>query len=75
MALVTIVGFPCSGKSRRSAQLQAFFESKLQEAGYDGPRLSVVVINDDGCHVPRLVYDGMSLIPANLDLAEFKTAK
>ncbi|RSH90673.1 hypothetical protein EHS25_001278 [Saitozyma podzolica] len=60
MALVTISGYPCSGKSTRANQLAAYFEKRLGEAGYDGPRLRVALVDDEGSHVERAVYDGGS---------------
>ncbi|KAK4688018.1 protein KTI12, partial [Tremellales sp. Uapishka_1] len=57
MALVTVSGFPCSGKSHRSSQLAKYFESRLSDPAYAGPKLSVVVVDDESNHVPRSVYD------------------
>jgi len=58
MALVTIVGYPCSGKSTRAAQLASAFESKLSDSNYTGPKLKVVIVSDQSNHVSRSVYDG-----------------
>jgi protein KTI12 len=63
MALVTIVGYPCSGKSTRSTQLKEYFERRLSSPEYGGPKLRVVVVDDEGSHVPRTVYDGASYGP------------
>lgn len=60
MALVTISGYPCSGKSTRAKQLAAYFQKRLGEAGYEGPKLRVVLVDDEGSHVERAVYDGGS---------------
>lgn len=60
MALVTIVGFPCSGKSTRASQLKQYFENRLKDESYTGPRLDVVIVDDESSHVPRSVYDGLS---------------
>lgn len=57
MALVTIVGYPCSGKSRRSAQLASAFEARLSDPNYTGPTLKLITVSDDSLHVPRSVYD------------------
>lgn len=57
MALITIVGYPCSGKSTRASQIKEYLEQRLREEDYDGPRLSVVVVDDDNSHVPRSTYD------------------
>lgn len=57
MALVTITGFPCSGKSTRAQQLKQYFAKRLKEPEYDGPALEVVVVDDESSHVPRSTYD------------------
>ena len=62
MALVTIVGYPCSGKSRRSAQLASAFEARLSDPNYTGPTLKLITVSDDSLHVPRSVYDGPRLL-------------
>lgn len=58
MALVTIVGYPCSGKSTIATKLKAYFEERLAEEGYNGPRLEVILVSDESSHVSRSVYDG-----------------
>ncbi|TYJ56719.1 hypothetical protein B9479_002489 [Cryptococcus floricola] len=57
MALVTITGFPCSGKSTRAHQLKEYFQKRLKAEDYKGPSLVVEVIDDEGSHVPRSTYD------------------
>ncbi|WVR03463.1 hypothetical protein IAU60_000454 [Kwoniella sp. DSM 27419] len=57
MALVTIAGYPCSGKSTRATQLQEYFTRRLGEADYEGPELQVVIVSDESSHVPRSTYD------------------
>ncbi|ORY34343.1 chromatin associated protein KTI12 [Naematelia encephala] len=57
MALITITGFPCSGKSTRAAQLKSNFEARLADPDYTGPSLKVVIVNDESSHVSRSVYD------------------
>ncbi|KAI5120338.1 hypothetical protein M0805_009414 [Coniferiporia weirii] len=57
MALVTISGYPASGKSRRASQLKTYFEQRLQEPSYDGPKLKVIVLSDDVLNIKRHVYD------------------
>lgn len=57
MALVTISGFPCVGKTRRAHELKAFFDAKLA-AGEGGPVTSVVIVDDESVHVTRAAYDG-----------------
>lgn len=63
MALVTITGFPCSGKSTRAQQLKQYFAKRLKEPEYDGPALEVVVVDDESSHVPRSTYDCMYSLP------------
>jgi protein KTI12 len=58
MALITISGFPCSGKSLTAHRLRDDIEARLGEPSYTGPRLKVIVVDDESCHVPRTTYDG-----------------
>jgi protein KTI12 len=58
MALVTLVGYPCSGKTRRAAELAKYFEARLSDPAHSGPKFSVVVVDDESNHVSRSVYDG-----------------
>lgn len=58
MALITITGYPCSGKSKRAQQLKEYLESKLANPEYEGPALTVVVLSDDHLNLSRGVYDG-----------------
>ncbi|KAI0317190.1 chromatin associated protein KTI12 [Amylostereum chailletii] len=57
MALITVSGYPCSGKSTRANQLKVHLERRLQDPTYQGPRLKVVVLSDDTLHIPRSAYD------------------
>lgn len=57
MALVTISGFPCAGKTRRAHELKAFFEHKLA-AGEGAPVTAVTLVDDEAVHVTRAAYDG-----------------
>jgi protein KTI12 len=57
MALVTIVGYPCSGKSRLADALVKDLEARLSSPEYTGPKLDVVLVSDDTSHVSRAVYD------------------
>lgn len=61
MALITISGYPASGKSRRAHQLQTYLENQLQDPSYQGPALNVKVISDDNLNIKRRVYDGLSV--------------
>jgi protein KTI12 len=58
MALITITGFPCSGKSKRAEQLKSQLESRIADPNYDGPNLKVVVLSDDSLNLSRTVYNG-----------------
>ncbi|KAF9235632.1 chromatin associated protein KTI12 [Melanogaster broomeanus] len=65
MALITITGYPCSGKSRRAAQLKEHLERRLADATYSGPSLSVTVLSDDTLNIDRAAYnDSRSEKPA-----------
>ncbi|BEJ02508.1 hypothetical protein CcaverHIS631_0703030 [Cutaneotrichosporon cavernicola] len=57
MALVTISGFPSSGKSTRARQLHDYLQERIAAPDYDGPKFDVVVVDDTGCHVSRSAYD------------------
>lgn len=58
MALITISGYPCSGKSTRAIQLKDAFEEQLADPSYDGPVKKVVVVSDDLLSLTRQAYDG-----------------
>ncbi|KAF8348071.1 chromatin associated protein KTI12 [Amanita rubescens] len=55
MALITVTGFPCSGKSTRANQLKTYFEYKVST--YEGPLRRVLVLSDDTLNIERAVYD------------------
>ena len=56
MALITVSGYPCSGKSRRVEQLKTYLESRLAES--NAPTLNVAVVSDDSLDLKRDVYNG-----------------
>lgn len=59
MAMVTVCGYPCSGKSTRAQQLAAFFERKLADPStptHLKPR-RVVIVNDEGLSISKHAYD------------------
>jgi tRNA uridine 5-carbamoylmethylation protein Kti12 len=61
MALVTVSGYPCSGKSRRVEQLKTYLESRISEPSSESdnvPPLKVVVISDDSLNLKRDAYNG-----------------
>lgn len=58
MALITITGYPCSGKTRRADQLKASFDARLRDPNYTGPQLKVAVISDDSLDTTRDAYKG-----------------
>jgi hypothetical protein len=64
MALVTFSGYPCSGKTRRAAQLKGYLESRLADPSYSGPLLKVIVLSDDTLNIDRSSYDG--IVPIQL---------
>jgi len=57
MALITISGYPSSGKSRRVTQLQGYLTTQLQCPMYEGPYHTIEVISDDTVDLERSVYD------------------
>ncbi|KAI0339827.1 chromatin associated protein KTI12 [Trametopsis cervina] len=65
MALITISGFPCSGKTRRAAQIKTALETCLKDPDYAGPKLKVVVLSDVDLNIARDAYkDSRSEKPA-----------
>lgn len=59
MALITISGFPCSGKSQRARELSQYMTCKIQDLGLEGIFRSVQIISDDVLGLERSVYDGI----------------
>ncbi|GJJ06454.1 hypothetical protein Clacol_000646 [Clathrus columnatus] len=57
MALVTITGYPCSGKTKRVQQLTNFLEGQFRLPEYSKLNLKIVVISDDSLNLPRSVYN------------------
>ncbi|PCH36115.1 chromatin associated protein KTI12 [Wolfiporia cocos MD-104 SS10] len=69
MALITVSGYPSSGKSRRAEQLKTHLEARLRDPGYAGPNLKVSVVSDDVLNIDRQVYnDGRAEKPARAAL-------
>ncbi|KAG8928769.1 hypothetical protein FRC02_006478 [Tulasnella sp. 418] len=57
MALITISGYPSSGKSRRAAQIQEYLVERLGSPDYPGPAIKVSVLSDDTLNLKRSAYD------------------
>ncbi|KAH7339873.1 chromatin associated protein KTI12 [Rhizoctonia solani] len=58
MALITISGFPSSGKTQRTDQLKTYLERKLQENTDEETKgWKVSVLSDDVLNIPRSSYD------------------
>ncbi|KIY70406.1 chromatin associated protein KTI12 [Cylindrobasidium torrendii FP15055 ss-10] len=55
MALITISGYPCSGKTHRAREIAEFLEKKMQET--DGPKQKVVMVSEHDLGVERKAYD------------------
>ncbi|KAF9531582.1 chromatin associated protein KTI12 [Crepidotus variabilis] len=65
MALITISGYPVSGKSTRSSQLSKYLEGKISEELYIGPFKSVTIVSDHSLGLSPTVYnDSTSEKPA-----------
>ncbi|KAK4703078.1 protein KTI12, partial [Phenoliferia sp. Uapishka_3] len=61
VGMLTIAGYPSSGKSTRAKELASFFEAKI--AASDVPavkRLKVAIINDESLNLSKSAYDGMA---------------
>ncbi|RDB16812.1 Protein kti12 [Hypsizygus marmoreus] len=57
MALITISGFPCSGKTRRAEQIRSSLETYIHDESYQGPITKVVLLSDDTLNLKRSSYD------------------
>ncbi|KIO07320.1 hypothetical protein M404DRAFT_941220 [Pisolithus tinctorius Marx 270] len=57
MALITVSGYPSSGKSQRAAQIKQHIEARLEDPSYVGPSLSVVVLDDGTLNIDRSSYN------------------
>jgi protein KTI12 len=68
MALVTISGYPCSGKTTRALQIRDAFEKRLSDDSYAGPVTKVVLISDDTLGLSREGYNGIFCIQMGLDI-------
>ena len=58
MALITLTGYPSSGKTRRAEQLKAVLEARIQDPSYAGPQLKVTILSDEALNLERVVYKG-----------------
>lgn len=63
MALVTLSGYPSSGKTTRAKQLETYLNHRLSSP--DCPRqlskAKVLIINDESLSLSKTVYDGQPL--------------
>lgn len=57
MALVTVVGYPSSGKSTRAHELKTALDARQAAPDYTGEHYRVVIVSDESSHVPREAYD------------------
>ena len=57
MALITISGYPSSGKTRRAEQIKLDLERRLADPSYAGPKLKVVIVSDDTLNLSRDAYN------------------
>ncbi|KAI1818823.1 chromatin associated protein KTI12 [Poronia punctata] len=66
MPLITITGFPASGKSTRARQLQEYLTERIESATPSGapPKYRLHLISDQTLSIPRSVYD-RSVLPAH----------
>lgn len=60
MAMITVCGFPCSGKSTRAQQLANFVQAKLADPHCPPKHRArkVVVLNDESLGIHKHSYDG-----------------
>ncbi|KAH7911030.1 chromatin associated protein KTI12 [Hygrophoropsis aurantiaca] len=65
MALITITGYPSSGKSRRAVQIKEHLDKHLQDSTYAGPSLKVSILSDELLNIETKAYnDSRSEKPA-----------
>ncbi|GAA5856616.1 hypothetical protein JCM8547_005893 [Rhodosporidiobolus lusitaniae] len=59
MSMITLCGFPCSGKTTRADELISYLERRLQDPSTAPAmaRLKPVLINDESLSLPKSVYD------------------
>jgi protein KTI12 len=59
MALITICGYPCSGKTKRAEQIKSSLYKRIcDDPDYVGPKFKVVIVSDDTLKLGREVYNG-----------------
>jgi protein KTI12 len=68
MAMVTLAGFPASGKTTRAKELVAYLEHRLGDPSTvpSLARLKPVLINDESLSLDKSVYDGAYSAPSPL---------
>ena len=71
MALVTISGYPCSGKSTRADQLRKHLQARLSDSSYEGPQLKVVVLSDSPRPGKEQVYTCVEEHPDDFSTCAF----
>ncbi|GAA5915621.1 hypothetical protein JCM6882_002363 [Rhodosporidiobolus microsporus] len=59
MAMITLAGYPCSGKSTRAQELVSYLERRLADPSTPPQfaRLQPVVVNDESLGLAKSVYD------------------
>jgi protein KTI12 len=62
MALITLSGYPSSGKSKRALQIKEDFEERIKDPSYSGPISKVIIISDDSLGLSRDGYNGQSFL-------------
>jgi len=63
MALITLSGYPSSGKTRRAIQLKDYLDRRLADPPYNSQAQKVVLLSDDSVNIDRSSYDGAAVIP------------
>jgi len=57
MALITVVGFPASGKSTTAQKIKAFLDARIAETGTG---LTTKIVSDHSLDIGRTAYDRAS---------------
>lgn len=66
MAMITLAGYPASGKTTRANELISYLERRLADPSTPPAfaRLKPVPINDESLSLPKSVYDGPYPLPS-----------
>lgn len=73
MALVTLTGFPSSGKSTRALELVRALERRIASGSSQQRFTKVVLVSENSLVSSRLVYDGARALSLSLVSSSFSS--